>query len=60
MKTDKTTQEKLNERLQPIYAEFLKENGIETGDIDPLTAELMDNAERELARVIDHWLGLVS
>lgn len=51
-----TTYEKLNERLQPIYKQFLDDKGISSGDIEPMLAKQFEQVERDLANLINKWI----
>lgn len=44
--------------LQATYGKLLDARGINSGDIDPLTAVELEKAEENLARVVEHWLSL--
>ncbi len=43
-------------RLQHLYVELLEENGLSTGDIDPLMASELEDAENKLANVVTRWM----
>lgn len=55
-----TTYEILHNRLQPIYADLLREHGITSSDIDPRTNEMLEKAERYLAAIVEIWLRLAA
>lgn len=48
--------ENFRDELQAVYGKMLKDLDISSGDIDPLTQDSMDKAEKTLAVIVAKWL----
>ena len=46
----------VEQELQLLYSRCLADHGIETGDIDPLTVQSLEEAEEKLSRALHHWM----
>lgn len=44
--------EKLDEKVNDVFAQFQKEMGVKSGDIDPMMSLELDEAEKRLAEII--------
>jgi len=54
--TDKETILEFKNKLQNVYAEMLESRDITYGDIEPMLAIQFDDAEAELASLVNQWL----
>jgi len=54
--TDKETILEFKDKLQTVYGEMLENRGITHGDIEPMLAIRFDDAEAELASLVNKWL----